>query len=101
MKKSNNETASVLCLLKKARRAGEKTDGKQRQKHETHAHPDSAQALPVELPAVQQEEQPSQPLPDPPPVAPEQPSAAPDTGSLRPHGDHQGRSSDAKRTRKS
>lgn len=100
VKKSNNETASVLCLLKKSRRAGEKADGKQRQKHETHTHPDSAQALPAEPHAVQQEEQPSQPLPEPPPIPPEQPSAAPDTGSLRPHGDHQGRSSDAKRTRK-
>lgn len=96
VKKSNNETASVLCLLKKARRAGEKADGKQRQKHEPSTHPGSAQALPAGSPAVQHEGQPSQPLPDSPSLPPEQPSAAPDAESLRSHGDHQARSSDAK-----
>lgn len=34
VKKSNNETASVICLLKKPRRPAEKTDAKPRHKHD-------------------------------------------------------------------
>jgi len=102
VKKSNNETASVLCLLKKARRTGEKAEGKQRQKSELRQNPtaEPAPVLLAESPVEQHEEQPPQPLPDSPPAPPEQPPAAADTESPPPHGGHRARIPDAKRPRK-
>lgn len=43
VKKSNNETASVICLLKKPRRPSEKADAKLRHKHDA-PHPEALEA---------------------------------------------------------